>query len=75
MAMRETQWSLLLGEIPIQPVTIMKTKIKEGRGVERWVTPVMVTKEGRDYMELWMSHTNDGSCNTTSKTNEVLNGD
>lgn len=51
------------------------TEVLEGRGVGRWVSPVVGIKEGTDYMEHWVLYANSGLWNTISITNDVLYGD
>ena len=52
-----------------------KLKVLEGRGVGGWASSVKGIKEGMYCTEHWVLYTNNGSWNTTSKTNDVLYGD
>ena len=52
-----------------------KLRVLEVRQVGEWVSPVMGIKEDINCMEYWVLYANNESWNTTSKTNDVLNGD
>ena len=46
-----------------------------GGGGGDWDRLGLGTKEGTYYMEHWVLYANNESWNTTSKTNDVMNGD
>ena len=66
---REGSWGKLEGEMNHERLWTlgMKLRVLEGRGIGRWVSPVMGIKEGTDCMEHWVWCINNEFRNTEKK--------